>query len=202
MQHDLILALVTFAFVTSITPGPNNLMLMASGAHFGIRRTVPHAVGVSLGFAAMVVVIGAGLLQVFNAIPGSYTALKLASAVYLLWLATLILRSDAPDDGAASGQPLTFLQAAAFQWVNPKALAMALSALTSYAPSQDMAAILWVALIFAAINFPSVFCWVWAGQQMRRWLTNRRRLRLFNITMAVLLLASLYPVLLASAPGQ
>ena len=202
MQHDLILALVTFAFVTSITPGPNNLMLMASGAHFGIRRTVPHAVGVSLGFAAMVVVIGAGLLQIFNAIPGSYTALKLASAVYLLWLATLILRSDAPDDGAASGQPLTFLQAAAFQWVNPKALAMALSALTSYAPSQDMAAILWVALIFAAINFPSVFCWVWAGQQMRRWLTNRRRLRLFNITMAVLLLASLYPVLLASAPGQ
>jgi threonine/homoserine/homoserine lactone efflux protein len=202
MQPDLILALVTFAFVTSITPGPNNLMLMASGANFGLRRTVPHALGVSVGFGAMVVVIGAGLLQIFNAIPGSYTVLKIASAAYMLWLATLILRSGAPGDGTASGQPLTFLQAAAFQWVNPKALAMALSALTSYAPDQDMAAILWVALIFAAINLPSVSCWVWAGQQMRRWLTNRGRLRLFNITMAVLLLASLYPVLLGSMPAH
>lgn len=200
MTPDLLTGLAAYAFAMSITPGPNNLMLMTSGAKFGIRRTVPHALGVSGGFVMMTIVIGAGLLQIFDAVPGSYTALKIASVAYMLWLAWKILGAAAPQQGTGGGHPLTFLQAAAFQWVNPKALAMALTALTNYAPSQTMTAILLVALIFGAINLPSVSCWAWAGQEMRRYLTNPARLRAFNLTMAVLLLASLYPVLAGHAP--
>ena len=202
MTLDLLSALAAFAFAMSITPGPNNLMLMASGAKFGLRRTMPHVLGVSGGFVILTIVIGAGLMQIFDAVPGSYTTLKIASVIYMLWLAWKILGSAAPAEGNSGGKPLTFLQAAAFQWVNPKALVMALSALTNYAPSQDRAAILLVALVFGAVNLPSVSCWAWAGQEMRRFLTNPARLRAFNITMAVLLLASLYPVLAGHSPLQ
>lgn len=195
METDLLLGLISYAFVTSITPGPNNLMLMASGANFGLRRTVPHALGVSGGFVVMTLVAGVGLLQLFNAIPGSYTALKIASVGYMLWLAWKIMRSGMPGEKARGAAPLTILQAAAFQWVNPKAVAMSISALTSYAPAQDFRSVALVALVFGAVNLPSVSCWAWAGREMRRFLTSPQRLLLFNATMAVLLLASLYPVL-------
>lgn len=197
MTYDLFLGLTGFAFAMSITPGPNNLMLMASGANFGLRRTVPHLLGVSVGFGVMATLIGLGLIGLFDAVPGSYLALKVISVVYMLWLAWKIARAAAPEAGAGSGTPLTFLQAAAFQWVNPKAWAMALSAITIYAPHRGVQAIVLVALIFSAVNLPSVSTWALAGQQIRRILTNPGRLRLFNYTMALLLLASLYPVLVA-----
>ncbi|MEM7566633.1 MAG: LysE family translocator [Pseudomonadota bacterium] len=197
MTYDLFLALVAFAFVTSITPGPNNLMLMASGANFGVRRTVPHMLGVALGFVAMAVLVGIGLVGVFEAYPASYTVLKLVSVVYLVYLAAKIARSAPPEtDGSDGvGTPMTFLQAALFQWVNPKAWAMALTAVTVYAPSQSLGAIVLVGAVFGAVNLPSVGSWALLGQQMRRVLTNRSRLRAFNWTMAVLLVASLAPVL-------
>lgn len=196
MSYELFTALATFCFVSSITPGPNNLMLMASGANFGFRRTVPHMLGVGLGFTAMVVLVGVGLVQVFDAYPISHTILQVASVAYLLFLAWKIATAAPPKDATRTGTPITFVQAALFQWVNPKAWAMALTAVTIYAPSQSLAAIALVAVIFGAINLPSVSTWTLLGQQMRRLLTNRPRLRAFNITMALGLVASLYPVFL------
>ena len=197
MTHELLAALVLFAFVSSITPGPNNLMLMASGANFGFRRTVPHMLGIGLGFTFMVVLVGAGLVQVFDAVPASYTLLKAGSVAYLLWLAWKVAHAAPAGAAAAKGRPMTFLQAAAFQWVNPKAWAMALTAISAYAPGQTWAAILVTAGVFGAVNLPSVSTWTVLGQQMARLLNNPRRLSLFNWTMAALLVLSLYPVLAA-----
>ena len=197
MTYELLAALVLFAFVSSITPGPNNLMLMALGANFGFRRTVPHMLGIGLGFTFMVVLVGAGLVQIFDAVPASYTLLKAGSVAYLLWLAWKIAHATPAATGAAKGRPMTFLQAAAFQWVNPKAWAMALTAISAYAPGQTWAAILVTAGVFGAVNLPSVSTWTVLGQQMARLLTNPRRLTLFNWTMAALLVLSLYPVLAA-----
>ncbi len=195
MTYDILMALIAFAFVSSITPGPNNLMLMASGANFGFRRTIPHMLGIGLGFTFMVLLVGAGLVQVFDRYPISHTVLKVLSVLYLLYLAWKIAHA-APAKGVdAAGTPMTFLQAAAFQWVNPKAWAMALTATAAYAPDQTINAILLVALVFGAINLPSVSTWTVLGQQMARILTNPRRLLVFNWTMAALLVASLYPVL-------
>ncbi|NIZ60990.1 hypothetical protein DL239_08380 [Sedimentitalea sp. CY04] len=195
MTYDLFLALALFAFVSSITPGPNNLMLMASGANFGFRRTIPHMLGVALGFVFMVLMVGAGLVQVFDAYPVSYTVLKVGSVVYLLYLAWKIANAGPAEAGEISGKPMTFLQAAAFQWVNPKAWAMALTAISAYTPDQTLMAILLVGVVFGAVNLPSVSSWTVLGQQMARVLTNPRRLTAFNWTMAVLLVASLYPVI-------
>ena len=195
MTYELLLALIAFAFVSSITPGPNNLMLMASRANFGFRRTIPHMLGIGLGFTFMVVLVGAGLVQVFDAYPTSYTLLKIASVAYLLYLAWKIAHAAPAKSAEAAGTPMTFLQAAAFQWVNPKAWAMALTAITAYAPTQTFSTILVIAVVFGAINLPSVSTWTILGQQMARVLTNPRRLLVFNWTMAGLLIASLYPVL-------
>lgn len=198
MTMNLLVALALFAFAASITPGPNNLMLMASGANFGFRRTVPHMLGVAIGFVIMVILVGLGLAQVFDAYPASYTVLLVVSVIYLIWLAWKIATAAPPDSVEQRGKPFTFLQAALFQWVNPKAWAMALTAVSVYSPSRDISDILLVAVIFGLINLPSVSTWTILGQQMQRILTNPRRLRIFNLTMAALLLASLYPVVIAN----
>ncbi|WP_299662659.1 LysE family translocator [uncultured Ruegeria sp.] len=195
MTYDILIALIVFAFVTSITPGPNNLMLMASGANFGFRRTIPHMLGIGLGFTFMVLLVGSGLVQIFDRFPISYSVLKVVSVIYLLYLAWKIAHAAPVKGQGATGTPMTFFQAAAFQWVNPKAWAMALTATSAYAPGQSLNAIILVALVFGAINLPSVSTWTLLGQQMARVLTNPRRLLAFNWTMAALLVASLYPVL-------
>ena len=195
MDNDLLLGLAAFAFVSSITPGPNNLMLMASGANFGFRRTLPHMLGVALGFVLMVVLVGVGLAELFERHPAAHGALRATSVVYLLYLAWRIATAAAPDAASGEGRPFGFLQAAAFQWVNPKAWAMALTAVTVYTASRSAFEIVLVALVFGAINLPSVGSWAWLGQEMRRVLTSPARLRAFNLTMALLLVASLYPVL-------
>lgn len=195
MDPALFLPLVAFAFVTSVTPGPNNLMLMASGANFGLRRSVPHMLGIALGFTAMTVLIGIGLVGIFRTVPAAWTVLKAASVLYMLWLAWKIAHAAAPGEGSAGGRPMSFVQAAAFQWANPKAWAMALGAITAYAPDQNLHAIATVAAIFGAVNLPSIGLWTLIGREMRRFLGSPARLRAFNWTMAVLLVASLYPVL-------
>jgi len=202
MTQELILALTGFAFVSSITPGPNNLMLMTSGANFGFARTIPHLLGVSIGFTAMIVLVGAGLAQLFTAFPTLHLVLKVVSAVYLLYLAWKIATAAPPStEGGPRGTPMTFTQAALFQWVNPKAWTMALTAVTVYAPSGGDAQSAWwalaiIALVFGAVNLPSVGVWTMLGVQLQRVLTAPRALRIFNITMGVLLVASLYPVLI------
>ena len=195
MTQDLLLALAAYALATSITPGPNNLMLMTSGANFGFRRTLPHMLGIGIGFSVMVLLVGTGLAQIFEAWAPARTVLAVFSVAYLLWLAWKFANAAPLGEAENHARPLTFLQAAAFQWVNPKAWAMALTATTIYAPDQSTTAILLVALVFGAINLPSVSVWTVLGQQMRRLLTGPARLAWFNRTMALLLVASLYPVL-------
>ncbi len=194
MTYEILLALGVFAFVSSVTPGPNNLMLLASGANFGFRRSIPHMLGIGIGFTVMIILVGIGLIGVFDLFPVTHLIMRVLSVLYMSWLAYKIATAAAPEEGQAKGKPLTFLQAAAFQWVNPKAWAMALTAITAYAPERDLVSVLLVALVFGAINLPSVSSWTVLGQQMRRVLTNPARLRVFNITMAVLLIASLYPI--------
>ncbi|MFP7571867.1 LysE family translocator [Marivita sp. S2033] len=196
MTAELLFALTGFALVTVITPGPNNLMLMTSGANFGFRRSVPHMIGVGLGFPLMVLTVGLGVMQVFDLWPGFYITLKVLSVIYMLWLAWKIANA-APPDGTpqATSSPLTFFQAAAFQWVNPKAWSMALGAITLYATGRDLAAVLWVAGAYVAMGCISTTSWTILGQQLRRILNRPKRLRVFNWTMALLLIASLIPVL-------
>jgi len=126
MTPDLLLAFVLFAFATAGTPGPNNMMLLASGANFGFRRTILHILGISAGLGVMVVAMGWGLSGVFRTFPMLHEILKWAGAAYMLWLAWKIATATGINDKSATGQPMTFLEAAAFQWLNPKAWAMAL----------------------------------------------------------------------------
>ncbi|MCK0167601.1 LysE family translocator [Jannaschia sp. S6380] len=192
MTPELFFALAGFAFVSSITPGPNNLMLMASGANYGLWRTVPHGLGVSIGFGVMILLVGMGLAQVFASVPWSKPVLAVLSVGYLLFLAWKIANAAPPERTAATGRPMTFLQAAAFQWVNPKAWTMALTAITLYA-SGGVWSVALVALVFSVINLPCIFSWSALGREMRRFLTSPGRLRAFNWTMAALLVASLWP---------
>ena len=130
MSTELFAALFAFAFVSSVTPGPNNLMLMASGANFGFKRTIPHMLGVGIGFTLMVVLVGAGLMQLFDLYPVSYDVLRVVCVIYLSYLAYRIATAAAPEHQADStAKPFSFLQAALFQWVNPKAWTMALTAI-------------------------------------------------------------------------
>ena len=197
MTYEILLGLTVFALVSSLTPGPNNLMLMASGANFGFRRSIPHMLGVSLGFTLMVLLVGIGLVQIFEAFPVSYTLLKVVSLTYLLYLAWKIATAAPASNGTdKSGTPMTFIQAALFQWVNPKAWTMALTAVSVYSPSHNLTAVAFVAGVFGAINFPCIGIWTTMGQQLQRILTNPMRLRAFNVSMALLLVGSLYPVLM------
>ncbi len=195
MNIDLFLALLGFAFVTSITPGPNNMMLLASGVNFGFARSLPHMLGISLGHALMVFLVGLGLAGVMQAWPPAMPLLKAVSVAYMLWLAWKIAQSAPPTGGTSAAKPFNFLQAAAFQWVNPKAWAMALGATSAYAGDGGVAAVAIVAVVFAAVNLPSVSVWAAAGEVLRVWLTDPVRLRAFNWSMAALLVASLIPVL-------
>ncbi len=195
MTYDIFLALLGFAFVTSVTPGPNNMMLLASGVNFGFRRTIPHMLGISVGHSFMVFVVGLGLAGIVHSWPPALMTLKVISVLYMCWLAWKIANSGAPDGAAGTGSPMTFWQAAAFQWVNPKAWAMALTATANYASSGTIGGVATVAVVFAAVNLPSVSVWAWAGEAVRGWLQNPKALRAFNWTMAALLIASLVPVL-------
>jgi threonine/homoserine/homoserine lactone efflux protein len=195
MTLDLFLALIAFAFVTSVTPGPNNVMLLASGVNFGFRRTVPHMAGVAIGHAVMVFLVGVGLMGIFIGYPPAQMALKIVSAVYMLWLAWKIAHAAPPAGAQRAGNPLSFLQAAAFQWVNPKAWIISLGAVALYAPGQEWIAVAWVAFGFLCVGWTTTIIWTVLGLGVRRFLQNPVALRVFNYTMAALLVASLVPVL-------
>lgn len=201
MTIEIIAALAVFAFAGSITPGPNNLMLLTSGATFGFRRSVPHIAGVIIGFLLLVILVGLGLMQVFTVFPKSYTALKIAAVAYLLFLAWKIATAARPDVGDGDGagarksRPLNFWQAALFQYVNPKGLAFSLAAVSAYTPpSRPLSSVFIVAAVFTVANLVSTCTWTAAGVQARRLLSNPVKLRAFNIIVAVLLAGSLYPI--------
>ena len=194
---EFMVTLALFALVSSITPGPNNLMLMSSGATFGLLRTLPHMLGVALGFCFMLFLVGVGVIQLFDAFPFTYEILKWFSVLYLTYLAVKIARSGKPRDSKQdTAKPFTFFQAALFQWVNPKAWTMALSAISLYAPERNVESVFLVTLVFGLVNFPSVSVWAWMGQSLQRLLTSPIKLTAFNYLMAGLLLVSIYPVVM------
>lgn len=196
MTLEVLIALSIFALVSTVTPGPNNLMLMASGANFGFKRTIPHMFGIGLGFGFMIFLVGMGLMGVFEAFPVSHQILKTLSVIYLVYLAYKIAASGQPSsEGSLKSNPLTFLQACAFQWVNPKAWSMALTAISVYSPDRTLLSIFIISSIFALVNVPSVSLWTLLGQKISGLLHDPIRLKVFNFTMAGCLLASIYPVL-------
>lgn len=196
MQADTLLALFLFAFTTSITPGPNNMMLFASGVNFGFARTIPHMLGIGAGFLSLLVAVGLGLGALLHSVPMLYMGLKFAGGAYLIWIAWKIGTSRTLSEGKAGAVPMTFLQAAAFQWINPKAWVMAVTAMATYTTEQAyVTSVLIVGAIFAIVNVPSVSTWAGFGSALRQWLSEPVRLKWFNITMAVLLVLSLWPML-------
>lgn len=196
MHADTLLALFLFAFTTSITPGPNNMMLFASGVNFGFVRTIPHMLGIGVGFLILLIAVGLGLGALLHSVPLLYTILKFAGGVYLVWIAWKIASSRSLSEGSAGAEPMSFVQAAAFQWVNPKAWVMAVSAMATYTSEQSyLVSVMIVGLIFAVVNVPSVSTWAGFGSALRQWLSDPVRLKWFNITMAVLLVVSLWPML-------
>ena len=196
MSQSLLIAFVLFAAVMFFTPGPNNIMLLSSGLTYGFRRTLPHIAGITLGFAFMVGAVGFGLGAVFIAYPVLQTILKYAGVAYLVYLAAAIAMSEPMAPDAANGRgPMTFWGAAMFQWVNAKGWVMVIGTITAYAA---IAAFPWNIAIQVGLSLilGALSCTAWAlfGSALRPILTSPRAVRAFNIVMAILLLASLYPV--------
>ncbi|MBB2971061.1 LysE family translocator [Mesorhizobium sp. RMAD-H1] len=197
MSLEIFFTLVVFAFVTSITPGPNNFMLLASGVNFGFRRTIPHMLGIGVGFLTLLLGVGFGLGALLETVPLLYTVLKFAGGAYLVYLAWKIATSRSMGGEAeTNGRPMRFIEAAAFQWVNPKAWVMAVTAMATYTSHESyVLTVLLVGAAFALVNLPCVSSWAGFGMLLRNWLSDPVRLKWFNITMAILLVASLWPML-------
>ena len=196
MSHSLLIAFVMFATVMYFTPGPNNIMLLSSGLTYGFRPTLPHIAGITIGFAFMIGAVGLGLGAIFIAYPVLQTILKYGGVAYLIYLAVAIATSEpvTPEQGNRRG-PMTFWGAAMFQWINAKGWVIVIGTITTYAA---IASFPWNIAIQVAIGLllGAVSCTVWAlfGSSLRPLLNSRRAVRAFNIAMAILLLASLYPV--------
>ncbi len=198
MSPEMFGALVVFAAVMSGTPGPNNMMLLASGVNFGFRRTIPHMLGISFGVMLLLLAIGFGLHEVLQRWPLIFTAIKYAGGLYLLWLAWMIANAGLLEDGTGEtkGRPMSFIEAAAFQWVNPKAWVMAVGAMATYtSESAYTLTVIIVALVFAVVCGPATGTWTVFGVALKRFLQNPKANRVFNIAMALALIASLWPLL-------
>jgi threonine/homoserine/homoserine lactone efflux protein len=195
ISRELFFAFVLFAAVMFFTPGPNNIMVMSSGLTYGFRRTLPHILGVVIGFAFMVGAVGLGFGTVFIAFPVLQTVLKYAGAAYLIYLAVMIAMSGPPKPGEVGRGPLTFWQGAMFQWVNVKGWVAIIGTITAYAAIAKFPLnIALQVVIFLLMGAASITIWTLFGSALRPFLTSPRAVRIFNIAMALLLLASLYPV--------
>ena len=197
-MFEFLLPFTLFAIAGSITPGPNNIMLTASGASFGFRRTLPHLLGVCIGFPVMALAIGLGLSRLFEAAPIAHAVLKIAGSAYLLWLAWRVATAGETDTAGAGTQPLSFLQAAAFQWVNPKAWIMVSGAISTFtlAGQEMLPQVLAIVAIFTIVSFPSATIWTLLGVGIARVLRGPMGLRLFNMSMGALLALSVLWIIL------
>ncbi|OBT16004.1 lysine transporter LysE [Vibrio sp. UCD-FRSSP16_10] len=210
MELQQFSALLLFALVSTSTPGPNNIMLMSSGANIGFKKTIPHMLGITIGFALMLILVGIGLIGTFNSYPQSHAVLKYVSLGYLLYLAFKIASSKITSNKVVTSnkvktndaekanttfKPMGFLAAASFQWLNPKGWSMALTAITLFTASGAWIELIIVAGAFTLANIPSVTLWTVAGSQLQQWLTTPLRIRGFNIAMASLLLLTAIPML-------
>lgn len=199
MDNATIISFAVFSTIAAFTPGPNNLMLAASGVNYGFQKSVPHITGVTIGFMLLVFASALGLSRLFTAFPDLYSILRVLSFGFLIYLAWKIAMAG-PIEDASSAKPLNFLTAFAFQWVNPKAITVTLSTITAYTgasqtPYFDLGVIM---VIFFIVTVGSTVAWTIAGHYFGRFLKQDTMRRRFNISMAALLVASLMPVIFSS----
>jgi len=194
---EFYLAILLFTTTASITPGPNNIMIMASGVNFGVKRSIPHVLGICLGFPVMVIALGLGLGTIFESIPILHDVIKILGVSYLLYLAWLVASSSPLKEISVAAKPLRFDQAVLFQWVNPKAWVMATGAISTYTTTagDTLTQVLFIAFAFFITAASSVMIWLIFGAGLKRYLENPRHNRTFNISMALLLIASMSPVI-------
>lgn len=194
---EIYLAIIVFAASTTVTPGPNNIMIMASGLNYGIKHSAPHFLGICFGFPAMVIMVGLGFSVVFEIYPLFHEIIKLVGVAYLLYLAWLIASSSPKPLEIENSKPLSFIQAALFQWVNPKAWIMAMGAVSTYtsASSDIFLQVVFIALAFFIVAFPCVGVWLCFGAVLKKHLKSAKQQKIFNLTMAILLIVSMFPVL-------
>ena len=200
MDSSILISFATFAMVSAFTPGPNNVMLAASGANYGFCRTLPHIFGILVGFCSLVVAAGLGLVTLFAMMPWLFDVLKVISMVFLMYLAWKIGsagRTTAKD----KGRPLSSLQAASFQLVNPKVITVIISSVTAYTSAAENVAaeVTMLLVVFATVTICATCTWAAFGTAIAHLLNSQTRLRQFNITMALLLVGSLLPPILAPA---
>jgi threonine/homoserine/homoserine lactone efflux protein len=196
---ELLISIIVFALVATVTPGPNNIMVMTSGLNHGIARTLPHFFGICLGFPTMVIAVGLGLGALFEQFPLFHSVVKVLGISYLLLLAYKIATTRSTVNGTQPGQPLTFFQAALFQWVNPKAWVMVVGALAAFTSvgTELFGQAMLIALAFFMVSFPCVGLWLVGGASLRKVFHKPRQLQVFNIVMAALLVLSVLPMMFA-----
>lgn len=187
------LPLILFCFSSSITPGPNNLMIMMSGLNYGILRSLPHYWGICLGFAAMLIIVGLGLGAVFHTFPILHQIIKVAGSLYIIYLAIKTIFASTQIEAVAGKRSVGFWQAVLFQWANPKAWVMSIGVFATFSlPLNNLILeVLAITLVFSVILLPCIAVWLWGGVGMRSLLSTPRRIRVFNLLMGVLLLASI-----------
>ncbi|MEM6914667.1 MAG: LysE family translocator [Pseudomonadota bacterium] len=189
-------AAAAFVFVSTVTPGPNNFLVMTSGTQWGVKPTVKLVAGILSGFILMNMAVGLGLMRVFEAFPSLIMVIKVASTAYLIFLTWKIATAKVHaggDDGTK--RPMTFIEGALFQFVNPKAWAMIVTALTVYLDSSNVGSVLLLSAGFLAVGIPNFTMWIAVGTQIKKLLSTERRARIFNQSMAALLVLSMVPVL-------
>jgi threonine/homoserine/homoserine lactone efflux protein len=195
---DLFLAVLFFAFSTTITPGPNNVMIMSSGVNYGIKQSVPHWLGICIGFPLMVLLVGLGFGVIFDRYPHLHQLIKILGTAYLIWLAWRIASARPETIATGKSKPFSFLQAALFQWVNGKAWVMASGAVAAFT---SVTGVYWyqvvmITLAFLLMAFPCVGIWLVFGAGLKKVLTKPLFQRIFNMFMGFILLLSVVPVMI------
>jgi len=198
MDYTAIISFSIFASIAAITPGPNNLMLAASGANYGAKRTIPHLLGVTIGFLCLILAAGLGLSGLFTALPQLYDIMRVLSLFFLVYLAWKIANAG-PIEEASASKPLSFGTAFLFQWVNPKGTTVTISTITAYTSSTDsfLTDLTLIIVIFGITTLISTIAWTIAGQFIGTFLQDKKRRQIFNYVMAGLLVAALLPVILS-----
>lgn len=196
IEAELFVSFVLFGVIAAVTPGPNNVMLTTTGLNFGVRRGIPHLLGICVGFPIMLALIGLGFATLFQLYPVLHDAIKIAGIVYLLYLAWKIATASGSVGAVSQSKPINFWQAAAFQWINPKAWIMGSSALAAYTTLDDsfFLQVLIICITFTLITLPCAGIWLVFGAGLQHFLKNPRHLKIFNLVMALLLIASIMPV--------
>lgn len=194
---EFYLSIMIFAISSTVTPGPNNIMILTSGLNYGVKNSIPHLLGICFGFPVMIIVIGFGFSVIFERYPLFNEVIKVLGVVYLLYLAWLIASSSPVSLEGKTSKPLNFIQAALFQWVNPKAWVVATGAVSAYTSvSSDMfAQVISIALAFLIVAIPSLSVWLIFGVGIKKYLKSPKHQKIFNLSMSLLLVGSVFPVL-------